>query len=465
MASKIWLMLFFTFIFILFIHPLEGDGDFYHHINTGRYTLNHFSLPRVDEWTFTEHGKSWVAHSWAAGLLFYLIYSSFGVAGISIFVALIGLLTLFLTYLLMKSYHLKKQLTYPLLLILVSLLLIRFPARPEIFAYPFLISILLINRLGTKYPRLYFLYPLIIFLWSIFYGANVLVGLILLVLLTITAYARKASPFEPKLIILSLLSFLLSLLNGYGLDSIFYILKIRSISQIQGEWLGILSIFQKAPPDFLYLFKFRLLIYSMLLLLYLGLVIIHIKLIRNHIWEFVLSLSVFLPVFTFRQVPLATVLTLPLLALTIGSYKTLNLKFTIYLWTLVSLSILLTLFYNPPKLGFTEDPARMRLISFISDNKISGNAYTSQQVGSFISFKFYPKILVSYDTRDDLFIGGKFLRDSLSGAPMELILQRYHADLIILDTNEDSQKTNYLLHSPNWVKVYFKDNFLVMIRK
>lgn len=143
MTKRSWLGLItcivLVIIFTFFLHPIEGDGDFYHHINTGRLILTHFQLPRVDQWTFTEHGNGWVAYSWATGVLFYLTFSAFGVAGISILVALVGIVSLFLAFQLMKSYHLKEKLIYPLLLLLTSLLLVRFPARPEIFTYPFLL--------------------------------------------------------------------------------------------------------------------------------------------------------------------------------------------------------------------------------------------------------------------------------------------------------------------------------------
>lgn len=458
--SKLQLVLFLALIFILFIHPIEGDGDFYHHLHTGKYILSHLQLPRTDQWTFTASGQPWVAHSWVAGLLFYLIYLAFGVAGISFLVGLVGLITIFLAYLLIKSYHLKEKFIYSLLLLLVSLLLIRFPARPEIFAYPFLILILLIDQKGSKSVKLYLFYPLIIFLWSIFYGANVFVGLGLLVFVLV----KRLKQTNRVLLFSVLLSFLVSLFNGYGLDTIFYILKISRISQIQGEWLGILSLFQKAPADFLYLFIFRLAIYAIFLSFYLYLLIIHIKLIRNNLWNFMLSLAIFLPFLTFRQAPLAAILTLPFLSSILTGYKKLDIK-SAFIWILAGISILLTAFYNLPKLDFTENPARIRLVSFISNNHLSGNTYTSQQIGSFLSFKLYPKILVSYDTRDDLFMGGSFLKDSISGAPLELILQRYKADLVILDLNEDPQKVNYILHSPNWTKIYLEDNFLVMIRK
>lgn len=462
MTSKFFLISFFTFIFILFLHPLEGDGDFYHHLNTGKYVLENLSLPKFDEWTFTAQGQPWIAHSWAAGILFYLIYKFFGVAGITIFVALIGLLTFILIYTLFKSYQLKDTFIYPLLLLLASLFLIRFPSRPEIFTYPLLISILLIDKLATRSSRLFLLYPPIIFFWSILYGANVFLGLGLLFLLLI----KRLKQHNNMLIFSVLLSFLLSSLNGNGLDSIFYIFKIANIAQFQGEWLGIVSILKVAPVDYLYFFKFRLLIYSIFLLLYLYLFLTHIKAVRNHWWEFFISLAVFLPVFTFRQIPLAVSLSLPLLSIALTSQpKRLYSKLISGLWFLSTISLLITLFYNSPRLELIEDPAKIRLASFISEGNLSGNAYTNQQIGSFLSFKFYPKILISYDTRDDLFIGGKFLIDYLSPAPLELILNRYHADLVVLDTNEGLEKAKYLQNSPNWIQIYFEDNFLVMKRK
>lgn len=456
-------IIFFILITPLFIYPIGGDGDFYHHIHTGKYVLENFKLPKVDEWTFTEYGKPWVAHSWAAGISFYLIYQFFGLTGISLFVALMGFLTIFLIYLLLKTYQLKLAIIFPLLILLTSLAIIRFPARPEIFAYPLIISILLIDKLSTKSINLYLFYPLIIFLWSVFYGANVIVGLLLLIFLTIAHYARKARHYEAKPILFVLLAILVSLFNGYGLDTILYILKIPNISQIQGEWLGILPLVTAAPLQYLDVARFRVAVYSLLILLYLSLLLTHLKLIRNYLWQFMLSLAIFLPFLSFRQALLGTILTLPFLASLLGNYPS-RLKLTV-LWSLATVTLFLTLIFNFPKLEFSEDPARIKLISFIAENNLSGNAYTSQQIGSYLSFKLHPKILVSYDTRDDLFMGGKFLKMELSGAPLELILTRYKADFVVLDLGEDSQRVNYILHSPKWIKLYDEGSFLVMTRR
>jgi hypothetical protein len=67
----------FAFAFLLASRPLS-DGDFWWHLKTGEYILNHHSIPRVDLYSFTVPGKHWVAHEWLSEVIFYLIYSRFG---------------------------------------------------------------------------------------------------------------------------------------------------------------------------------------------------------------------------------------------------------------------------------------------------------------------------------------------------------------------------------------------------
>src|SRR5689334_21056571 len=67
----------FAFAFLLASRQLT-DGDFWWHLKTGEYILKHFSIPRVDFYSFTTPGKPWVAHEWLSEVIFYFLYSHFG---------------------------------------------------------------------------------------------------------------------------------------------------------------------------------------------------------------------------------------------------------------------------------------------------------------------------------------------------------------------------------------------------
>jgi len=67
----------FVFAFLFASRPLS-DGDFWWHLKTGEYIVRNFSIPRIDFYSFTVHGKPWVAHEWLSEVIFYLVYSRAG---------------------------------------------------------------------------------------------------------------------------------------------------------------------------------------------------------------------------------------------------------------------------------------------------------------------------------------------------------------------------------------------------
>jgi hypothetical protein len=60
------------------------DPDSWWHLATGRWIIDHATIPRVDPFSWIADGKSWVAHEWASEVLFSSIDSWFGPAGLLI---------------------------------------------------------------------------------------------------------------------------------------------------------------------------------------------------------------------------------------------------------------------------------------------------------------------------------------------------------------------------------------------
>src|SRR5208282_337134 len=83
----------FVFIFLVLLSALcaglrtVGDNDMGWHLATGRWVVEHREIPRTDVLSFTSAGTPWMYPPFA-GVLFYLIYSLFGYAGLSWFCAL-----------------------------------------------------------------------------------------------------------------------------------------------------------------------------------------------------------------------------------------------------------------------------------------------------------------------------------------------------------------------------------------
>ncbi len=66
-----------------FAYALNGpsmlmDGDTGWHLATGRWIVAHGTVPTIDPFSYTAHGRPWVAHEWLSELA---MYATWRVAG------------------------------------------------------------------------------------------------------------------------------------------------------------------------------------------------------------------------------------------------------------------------------------------------------------------------------------------------------------------------------------------------
>lgn len=464
----VYLFLYF-FLFFLFLHPVGGDGDYYHHLTAGKYIVTHHAFPFDDSFTFTTPGKDWINHSWLGGVTFYLLDSTFGPLGVSVFVSLVAVLTLLLLTSLLKSYRLPNSVTFPIVILSAAVLSTRWPSRPEIFAYPLVISILLIERLRERKPKLVLFYPLIILLWANLYGVSVLVGVILLAALMVRRFLAdrfKILRSQWFFYISGIISLPLSLLNGYGVKSLFYIYYIREIGQKEMEWYGALKILTNAPYVYMLSFQYRFLIYLLFFGLIAVLAVINFKKLKNIPLETLLALSIFTPLFAFRQFPLAGVLSAPFLGL--GFLALINTPFkkiaNVSLFVIAGFAVAIAIWVNPPHIVSPGDyPAG--LVPFIKNHSLQGNALNHPQDGGYLSYRLYPNIKIFADTRDELYLGTTIMEDYFGAIAEKRVLQvleKYKVDIVIGDLSQgDAFKA--LFYSDTWAPVYIGGHYFVAV--
>lgn len=468
------LILFFVAILAFFTHPFEGSGDFYHHVSTGKFIVEHRSLPYLDSFTHTANGLPWVAYSWASGLIFYLILKFFGEIGITVAVSLVALITFALLYLLLASFKIPQKINLLTILVMAGPISVRFPQRPEVFTYPLAISLLLIDKLRQQYPLLISLYPLIILLWANLYGGAVIAGLVILIILILKQLISDGFKIKRanKLFYLSCLASLpISLLNGYSFKSLFYLfLFIPTVNLYEGEWAGISKIVSFFPISNLLIYQYYILIYF----LYLGIFLLMTAFLAKNVWKhkffLLLSLGLIVPIFSLRHTPLAVILSSPLLATCLTyhlKHKRIILLGSVFLIGLFML--LISLWVNPPGLIRPQNQALIKMIDFIKDNKIYGNAFNHIHLGGFLSYRLYPNVLVFYDTRDELFLKTEALKDLYnayaSGKSVLPLLHKYQIDLVIADFITDGLNYRDIFYSPDWAIVFDVDRYFVAIPK
>jgi hypothetical protein len=58
------------------------DPDFWWHLRTGQLIFETGAIPRADVFSFTAHGREWVAHEWLTEVLMYAVFRAAGWAGL-----------------------------------------------------------------------------------------------------------------------------------------------------------------------------------------------------------------------------------------------------------------------------------------------------------------------------------------------------------------------------------------------
>jgi hypothetical protein len=116
--------------------------DLWMHRVVGRWTWEHGGPPLVDHFSFMTTGEPFIAHSWLAGLVFYLIEPSLGSAW---FVGFMGLRCVLVSFALAFAVATARllQASWSALLLLAPLVLglawARFEVRPMLFTSAFLV--------------------------------------------------------------------------------------------------------------------------------------------------------------------------------------------------------------------------------------------------------------------------------------------------------------------------------------
>lgn len=472
MRAKLFSLFFFVSVFVFFLHPFDGNADFYHHVNTGRFIIEHKGLPYFDVFSHTAKGMPWIAHSWGSGLIFYLILTYVGELGISLFISALAVLTFALLYKLLRSYRVSSVISFLSLGLAAPLIAQRFPQRPETLSYPLAASFLLIDKLKSDNQKLSLLLPLLTLIWVNFYGSGSILALLLIGLFLVKQFIQDGFKIEGKRRIFylsSLACFPLSLLNGYGLNSLFYFyLYIPKVAKYEGEWSGIIDIFKYFPLNFLITYQYQILTFFVFLVLFLIVISVSVKKILSDKFLLILSPAVFVPFFALRQIPLATIFSIPAFAKMLDLQSGLKKKILVALTFLVAVFlILLNIWTNTPKLTQEPDLSRKNFNEFIKKNDLSGKAFNHTHMGSSITYYFYPKILVFYDTRDEVYLETEALKDLYqlfsSGTTILPILNKYNIDLVLGDLVNDNMNYKELFYSKDWAIVFLDDRYFTAV--
>lgn len=460
MTQKLITLGFSVGIFILFLQPVSAS-DLFHHLTTGRDILNTYSLPYTDTHSYTAYGEPWVAHSWGAALIFYLVYISAGYEGLSVLFALLGVAAALFLFLTLRARNVPLPLSLTLTLLAASIISLRWPGRPELLGPLFLVALVYLLTKADKI--MWWLIPFF-WIWGILYGSSAFLGIATVVLFIITS-----KKFSKSTLFILLGSVTASMFNGYGPASFFYIFQIPAIAPHVGEWSPILSTMNPQIPELVLFYQYPVILYvlftvfCLVILLFLG------PKKRTHIPHFFfylfLSLSLFSPYYTSRFFNLAPLISLPIIGflLTKSSIRIQRTSIAVIL-LLSCVGIFARFSIFPVGIGLARNSFPTNVAAFLVEKNLSGNVYATQELGGYLAFT-NPQIKVFSDTRDDLYqplgIFDELQEVSEGTIPLAALLSKFKTDIIVADL-QNGQSFAPLLYSPSWSLVFITDGFMVL---
>lgn len=180
------LMFLLVFLIVLVFNDLV-DPDYWWHLATGEYILEHRSLPDGDVFSYTFEGRPWVLHEWLFQVVLALTHQLAGDFGVHALTAGLTVWALSIAHGAARHFlpdH--RALLILLTLAVAALLVMAAHPRPQLFSYVFFsayLDILLAYRYRGEVKGLWLLPPMMV-LWVNLHGAYpvgmVLIGLFVL---------------------------------------------------------------------------------------------------------------------------------------------------------------------------------------------------------------------------------------------------------------------------------------------
>jgi len=177
--------------------PVE-DPDFWWHLRTGQWIVEHGWVPMVDAFSAHGMGKPWVAYSWLFEIIIYAIYSVVGLVGIVIFTVVMSLLIALAVHALMRMARLPFVLEVVVMAVALGSLKPMISPRSWLFTILFFaleLSVLLnVRRSGNT--NLLWTLPALFALWAnihiqFIYG---LAAVVFLVMEVVVSQLRGSTP-------------------------------------------------------------------------------------------------------------------------------------------------------------------------------------------------------------------------------------------------------------------------------
>jgi hypothetical protein len=412
---------FFLFFFISFLTVHVANNDFWWHLATGKYIVQHHSLPQIDPFAYTAHAESTAIKSavlkgnWLSQVVFYAVFSGWDLKGIIILRSLLLTFFLLLIYLTVKKQGLPDLLSLPLVTGVFFVAITFTGERPQLFTF-FIFSLvmyLLEDYRVTGSRKILFVPVATLLLSNMHHGYIVCILLISVYLLGegISQASKRSGPANNRRFILLfgvwIFSLILSFLNPSNF-SIFGALLFYKEVGARGivEFMPTLSVYAEKLGSINYVY-IGFLILSLFSLRYprkIGLVNMLVLV------TFTVMSLVSLRYMIFYMCAAAPILARVMLCakdemLSASSLGMLRTKEG-FLYGLFFIMGAFLVFSEMPVLAAyefranTSFAAPQKAADFLKSHKIYGNMFNEYGFGGYLIWRLYPEKKVFIDGRD-----------------------------------------------------------------
>ncbi len=453
------------------------DTDLYWHLAAGRYIVETRAVPLTDPFSSTMPGKPWVDVYWLAQAGWYLIYQAAGLAGLSLLVAALATLALFFVW---------KQLSGPVFLRALIILLAAVVSGPVWTARPHLITYLLTAVVAyllflykwKQIDRLWVI-PLLFILWVNTHGGFIagfmLMGAFVLGeglsnLLHLSGGESVSWRRLRKVVLIGVISGIVLLINPYTVNAILLPLKTVGLQTLQtaiDEW---------ASPNFHQLFQ-----QPMIWMLLGTLVVIGWSGRRLDVTD-ALTLAVFayIAFLARRNVGLFALVCAPILSRHLAALwsksrwagrqlsRGLPLANLLILILVAGAAILKVLLPLSPVVQRQANQAALPLgaADWIAQHRPAGTLFNSYNLGGYLLWRLWPDYPVYVDGRTDLY-DDAFLREYqsvLTTAPgFEAVFDRQKINVIVIE--KGTPLAIWLAQSASWRQAYADEQTVIYTRR
>ncbi len=479
-STSDYIVLFLIFLFaFIFAFNIIGEPDTFWHLGIGRYILTTHSIPEHDVFSYTLPNTPFYRVEWLFDVVWYLLYSLFGAAGLIVMKALISGLTAALLYLSMQHYRVNKYISF---MIITGIYIIAgsfFYDRPQLITYLGIALFVFITSIpDIDNKRLLWSIPFIMLVWANMhpgaaFGLFFLAAWALEGFLDVLKQNKKVKEIYARLIV-----FFISCLAAFMTPSTYrlYAFLFQNVVAL-GAKTGLGFINEFMPPSF-----------SQTPVMFAGLVmftVIVIAGLRRMPLRYVLFGLVMLPLsFDMRRMIIILLIGIAAGAgITVDRYlsvfngsvlqRTRQGRFVVSSICILMIALMFgseiyqyeTDFTGYKGIGIQKQFYPDKAIDFILEHHIKGNIFNSTELGGAVIFLGYPRIKDFIDTRLD---PERFLLSEVDSAmrnpaACENLMNKYGVAYSLI---ENAVPINYkkLFPSPQWHLVYFDDYVQIYVK-